>query len=125
MLIVIRASSCILCVLTPLQYETTRCDIASKHQPSGDDMAIQYLLVTFPQSRAVNADGAAVGITNHVLILPADEYTITLDGGGYTPASQDIVLSGTSIVKPMVVAFQATSSTSTNTSSPSKPPSST
>lgn len=88
-------------------------------------MAIQYLLVTFPQSRAVNADGAAVGITNHVLILPADEYTITLDGGGYTPASQDIVLSGTSIVKPMVVAFQATSSTSTNTSSPSKPPSST
>ena len=51
------------------------------------------------------ADGAGVGFTNHMLLLPADEYWITLAGDGYTPAGQDIVLSGTSAVKPMVVPF--------------------
>ena len=69
-------------------------------------MAIQYLLVTFPQERAVKADGEGVGFANHMLMLPADEYLITLDGDGYTPSSQDVVLSGTSIVKPMVISFQ-------------------
>src|SRR5438105_4374360 len=74
-------------------------------KPRSDAMAIEYLLVTYPDQRSVLADGAAVGITNHTLMLPSDEYVITLDGSGYKPASQDIVLSGTSIVKPMVIAF--------------------
>jgi hypothetical protein len=42
-------------------------------------MAIQYLLVTYPEQRAVLADGTGVGFTNHTLMLPADEYVITLD----------------------------------------------
>ena len=72
-------------------------------------MAIEYLLVTYPEQRAVLADGNGVGFTNHTLMLPTDEYLITLDGGGYQPASQDIALSGTSLVKPMVIAFTPTS----------------
>ena len=70
-------------------------------------MAIEYLLVTFPEQRNVFADGAGVGVTNHILMLPGDEYEITLDGGGYTPESLDVALNGTSLVKPMVVGFTA------------------
>lgn len=74
-------------------------------------MAIQYLLVTYPDQRAVLADGAGVGFTNHMLMLPSDEYLITLEGEGYQPPSQDIVLSGTSLVKPMVISFAPVAST--------------
>jgi len=68
-------------------------------------MAIEYLLVTYPEERAVLADGNGVGFTNHVLMLPGDEYLITIEGDGYNPTSQDIVLAGTSIVRPLVIAF--------------------
>jgi hypothetical protein len=68
-------------------------------------MAIEYLLVTYPEQRAVLADGNGVGFTNHTFMLPTDEYLITLDGAGYQPPSQDIALSGTSLVRPMVIAF--------------------
>lgn len=71
-------------------------------------MAIEYLLVSYPDQRAVLADGDGVGFTNHTLMLPADEYVITLDGNGYQPASRDVVLAGTSIVRPMVIAFTPT-----------------
>jgi hypothetical protein len=70
-------------------------------------MSIEYLLVTYPDDRAVLADGVQIGLTNHVLLLPADEYAITLAGDGYAPASQDIVLAATSEAKPMVVPFTA------------------
>ena len=70
-------------------------------------MTIQYLLVTFPEQCNVLADGAAVGVTNHVLMLPGDEYEITLSSGNCSPTNQDIALVGTSLVKPMVVAFTA------------------
>src|ERR1700687_6248201 len=72
-------------------------------------MAIEYLLVTYPEQRAVLADGNGVGFTNHTLMLPTDEYLITLAGGGYQPPSQDIALTGTSLVKPMVISFTPTS----------------
>jgi hypothetical protein len=74
-------------------------------QSRSDAMAIQYLLVTYPDQRGVLADGAGVGVTNHMLMLPSDEYTITLDGDGYQPPSQDVVLAGTSVVNPMVISF--------------------
>jgi len=72
-------------------------------------MAIEYLLVTYPEQRAVLADGNAVGFTNHTLMLPTDEYLISLEGAGYEPANQDIALSGTSLVKPMVISFTSMS----------------
>ncbi len=68
-------------------------------------MSIQYLLVTCPDEVAVLADGSGVGFTNHTFMLPADEYTISLDAPGYDPLTIDVVLAGTSIVKPRVVAF--------------------
>jgi hypothetical protein len=68
-------------------------------------MPVEYLLVTYPEDRPVLADGDEVGRTNHVLLLPADEYAISLGGDGYTPASQDVVLSDTCEDKPMVVPF--------------------
>lgn len=68
-------------------------------------MTIQYLLVTFPEQCSVLADGAAVGITNHVLMLPGNEYEISISSDHASPTSQDVVLVGTSLVKPMVVAF--------------------
>jgi hypothetical protein len=68
-------------------------------------MAIEYLLVSYPEQRAVLADGDGVGFTNHTLMLPADEYVITLDGNGHQPDNRDIVLAGTTIVRPLVIAF--------------------
>ena len=74
-------------------------------------MAIEFLLVTYPEQRAVLADGNRVGFTSHTLMLPTDEYLITLEGGGYMPSSQDVPLAGTSLVKPMVISFAPISST--------------
>jgi PEGA domain len=81
-------------------------------------MAIEFLLVTYPEQRAVLADGNRVGFTNHTLMLPTDEYLIALEGGGYTPPSQDVPLAGTSLVKPMVISFAPISSTGGGPSAP-------
>ena len=68
-------------------------------------MSVEYLLVVFPEDRAVLANGDKVGVTNHVLMLPANEYAITLEGEGYAPTSQDVILAGTLVVRPKVVTF--------------------
>jgi hypothetical protein len=68
-------------------------------------MSLEYLLVVFPGKRAVLADDDPVGVTNHTLMLPADEYTIKLDGAPTSPPSQDVILAGTSVVRPKVVTF--------------------
>lgn len=84
-------------------------------------MAIEYLLVTYPEQRAVLADGNGVGFTNHTFMLPTDEYLITLDGAGYQPPSQDIALSGTSLVTPMVISFTPSSPVAAAPSSAAAP----
>ncbi len=71
-----------------------------------DAVSIEYLLVKAADQRSVLADGEKVGVTNHIMMLPADEYTITLEGAGYTPAQQDVVLAGTSVIRPAVLVFQ-------------------
>jgi hypothetical protein len=63
------------------------------------------LLVTFPEDRDVLVDGDRVGVTNHTILISANEYIISLNGAGYAPTSQDVVVAGTSIMRPMVVAF--------------------
>jgi hypothetical protein len=68
-------------------------------------MSVEYLLVTFNDDRDVLADGNRVGVTNHTILIPADEYDITLSGTGYTPATQSVVLAGTSVMRPKVVHF--------------------
>jgi hypothetical protein len=68
-------------------------------------MTFEYLLVTFRESRTVLADDMPVGVTNHILMLPPDDYAITLDGAPTTPAEQDIALQNTMPMRPFVVAF--------------------
>jgi hypothetical protein len=68
-------------------------------------MSIEYLLVSCPTDCAVFADGNGVGFTNHVLMLPADEYMITIDKTP-APPGQDVVLAATSIVRPKVISFE-------------------
>jgi hypothetical protein len=68
-------------------------------------MSIEFLLVTFSEKRVVLADGDPVGVTNHTLMMPADEYEVSLEGAGYAPSRQDVVLAGTSIMRPKVIAF--------------------
>jgi PEGA domain len=85
-------------------------------------MAIEYLLVTYPEERAVLADGNRVGFTNHTFMLPTDEYLITLEGTGYAPPNQDVPLSGTSLVKPMVVSFSPIAAAGGGGGAPPFPP---
>jgi hypothetical protein len=68
-------------------------------------MAVEYLLVTFPGDRDVLVDGDRVGVTNHTILLTSNEYVISLSGADYAPTSQDVVVAGTSIMRPLVVAF--------------------
>jgi len=68
-------------------------------------MSVEYLLVVYKGDRDVLANGDRVGVTNHTLLLPNDEYIITLSGDGYAPASEDVLLAGTSIMRPKVVVF--------------------
>jgi len=71
-------------------------------------MSLEFLLVVFPETapqRVVLADGDKVGFTNHTLMLPADEYQITLEGDKTEPPLQDVVLTGTSVMRPKVIIF--------------------
>jgi hypothetical protein len=78
-----------------------------RNEPEQEAMSVEYLLVTFPEDRDVLADGDRVGVTNHTILITANEYTITLSGDDYVPTSQDVVVAGTSIMRPLVVAFTA------------------
>jgi hypothetical protein len=71
-------------------------------------MPNEFLLVTFPEVRNVLTDGNVVGKTNRTLLLPSDEYMVSLSGTGYSPAEQDLVLAGTSMQNPKVVTFELT-----------------
>ena len=84
-------------------------------------MATEYLLVTYPEQRAVLADGSIVGFTNHTLLLPTDEYLISLEGTGYAPPNQDVPLTGTSLEKPMVISFSPTSAAGGAAQAPAAP----
>jgi hypothetical protein len=68
-------------------------------------MSVEYLLVVYNEDRDVLANGDRVGVTNHTILLPTDEYIVTLSGDGYAPPSKDVVLAGTSIMRPRVVVF--------------------
>jgi hypothetical protein len=78
---------------------------SARHQREEVAMSVEYLLVTFPEDRDVVAYGDRVGVTNHTILISANEYVISLGGTAYAPTSQDVVVAGTSIMRPMVVAF--------------------
>jgi hypothetical protein len=80
--------------------------IGGRPRPTeGGEMSVEYLLVVYKQDRDVLANGDRVGVTNHTILLATDEYIITLSGDGYSPPREDVVLAGTSIMRPKVVIF--------------------
>jgi hypothetical protein len=83
-------------------------------------MALEFLLVKFPTQRTVLADDNGVGFTNHLMLLAPDSYRIALDGCGFEPAFQDIDLSGTSAVRPMVLVFNESPGTTVTAARPSR-----
>jgi hypothetical protein len=68
-------------------------------------MQLEYLLVTYASPQTVCADDTSIGVTNHILMLPAGDYTISLSGVTTVPPSADVSLDGTTVVHPQVVAF--------------------
>lgn len=69
---------------------------------------VEHLIVKFDPGdiREVLLDGDDVGPTESVLLVDADRYEITLSGAqNYAPASQDVLVSGTTSASPLVVAF--------------------
>ena len=69
-------------------------------------MSIEFLLVTYPANNVnVLEDGDIVGTTNHMLMLPAGSYDISLSDGAAKPGSQPVVLLNTSAIRPLVIGF--------------------
>jgi len=66
---------------------------------------IEFLLVHFKEDRGVLADGNRVGVTNHTILIPPNDYKITLEGGGFSPPEQDVEVFDTSIMRPKIVVF--------------------
>jgi hypothetical protein len=67
---------------------------------------MEFVKVTYPADRLVNIDGEPGGTTNEVLRI--DEGTHRFDLGkpvDYKPASQDTLVTGTTVLVPMIVAF--------------------
>ena len=69
-------------------------------------MPDQFINVSFPEVRTVLSGGNTVGPTNQDLVINAGTHTFTLDGPlDYVPASQQLVVGGTSVVTPMLIVF--------------------
>ena len=66
----------------------------------------EYLLVTFSEDRPVLVNGRESGRTNEVIAVNGGSHRISLGGAAdYTPAWQDIHVSGTTSFSPMEAAF--------------------
>lgn len=67
---------------------------------------MEYLVVRFPQSRAVMIDGEFNGLTGRLIELEAGTHTISLGPPpNFTPESQQVVLKDTSALNPKEVVF--------------------
>lgn len=71
----------------------------------------QFLIVKFGDGsdpsldRTVLANGNPVGITNHMFLMSAGVYSISLSGSGYSPPQQTVTLANTTAHRPAVVVF--------------------
>jgi hypothetical protein len=67
---------------------------------------MEFLLVVYGTERDVLIDGVAAGITNHLITLAPGTYTVSLDGAGdFKPIEQDVLVTGSSPLRPMKVEF--------------------
>jgi hypothetical protein len=69
-------------------------------------MAKEYLVVLFQKNRRVKINGAFNGITNTKLELESGIYEISLGPpSNFSPEKQDIDLSNTTSLRPMLIEF--------------------
>jgi hypothetical protein len=79
--------------------------------PSSEAPMFQFLIVKFGDGsdpsldRTVLANGNPVGITNHMFLMSAGVYSISLSGSGYSPPQQTVTLANTTAHRPAVVVF--------------------
>jgi len=67
---------------------------------------MEFLLVVYGTERDVLIDGVPAGLTNHLITLAPGTYTVSLDGDkDFTPVEQEILVTGTSPLKPMRIEF--------------------
>jgi hypothetical protein len=68
---------------------------------------MEFLLVTYPESRKVLVDGKESGLTNETLVLNKGTHKVSLAGDAdYRPPSVVVRLSGTTSIKPREVRFE-------------------
>lgn len=68
---------------------------------------MEYVLIRYPEARAVFVDGEKRGVTN--IILRTNRGTHSFDLGepfDYHPRSQEISVEGTSSINPLEVTFE-------------------
>ncbi|MGC2517832.1 MAG: hypothetical protein WA373_01815 [Burkholderiales bacterium] len=67
---------------------------------------MEFVKVTYPVNRFVNIDGERSGDTNDVLQIDAGTHVFDLGNPvDYQPVSQEVVVVETTVLVPMVVAF--------------------
>lgn len=67
---------------------------------------MEYVKVIFPTTRYVYIDGVQGGRTNAVLRIEAGTHVFDLGNlANYAPESQELVVEGTTVLAPLVVAF--------------------
>jgi len=67
---------------------------------------MEFVKVGFPTSRFVYIDGEQSGRTNEVLRVEAGTHLFDLGKfANYEPASQELAVEGTTVLKPLEVAF--------------------
>lgn len=67
---------------------------------------MEYVIVSYPTNRSVYIDGEKGGITNDVLRVEAGTHDFDLGNlKNYTPATLEVAVTGTTVLKPMSIAF--------------------
>ena len=67
---------------------------------------MEFVRVIHPAKRSVNVDGVRTGDTNEVLQMDAGTHKFDLGVPvDYEPASQNVVVAGTTVLLPMKVVF--------------------
>jgi hypothetical protein len=67
---------------------------------------MEYVKVTYPTKRSVNVDDEPTGDTDEILRMDAGTHSFDLGPPiDYDPASHEIDVTGTTILRPMVVVF--------------------
>lgn len=67
---------------------------------------MEFVIVIYPTERSVYVDGVLTGDTNEVLQMDAGTHKFDLGApANYQPTSQEVVVTGTTVLVPMKVVF--------------------